>query len=337
MIEVSEDNAVDYLHAKGRISRDALARASALGGGVSNVVLRVEIEGQAPIVIKQARERLRTAKEWRCKLDRIWTEVAALERLGEIGSSDSVPKILFQERDDYLFAMSHAPNGSVVWKELLLAGDAEPKLARLAGETLGLWHARTFAKKIDALLDLEIFDQLRVDPYYRAIALVHETAAKPIGELIDLMNTTTDRTLVHADFSPKNILIHENGLTVVDFETAHVGDPAFDLGFFASHLLLKSIHMGKNHETYHFLLREFFDSYRGQVEGLPGRHALGEREARAIRHASACCLARVDGKSPVEYLDEAGRAIARAFALEALREPPKVWEDLTSLLKRRLV
>jgi len=37
--------------------------------------------------------------------------------------------------------------------------------------------------------------------------------------------------LVLADFSPKNILITDQGIHLVDFETAHYGDPAFDLGF----------------------------------------------------------------------------------------------------------
>ena len=291
---------------------------------MSNVVLRVDVEGREAIVLKQSRERLRTAQEWLCKLDRIWTEVAALELLGAIGPKDSVPTILFKEPDDYLFAMSHAPEDSVVWKGRLLAGDADPKLARLAGETLGLWHANTFSKTIDALADLTIFDQLRVDPYYRAVARVHSDARERINELIASMNSSNDRTFVHADFSPKNILIHKNGLTVVDFETSHVGDPAFDLGFFMSHLLLKSIRAGKNHEIYHSLIFEFLEAYRARVEHGLGANALADREARGIRHASACCLARVDGKSPVEYLDDGERTIARVRAGGA----PRTAEDL---------
>ena len=53
---------------------------------------------------------------------------------------------------------------------------------------------------------------------------------------------------------------------------------------------------------------------------------------RAILHTAACCLARVDGKSPVEYLDAQGQATARSFAREALRTEPATWDALLEIL-----
>lgn len=333
--EVSAENAVDYLRSKGRIPREVSAKATELGGGVSNAVLRIDAEGRPPFVLKQARERLRTAKEWRCPLDRIRSEIAALKRLAPLNDLDaSVPIVLFQEADDYLFAMSHAPEGSIVWKELLLAGRLESKHARIAGEALGRRHAADLCEPLGPLHDWDIFDRLRIDPYYRAVARVHPAIAEPIGRLIDSLKTD-DRAFVHADYSPKNILIHSNGLFVVDFETAHIGDPAFDLGFFNSHLLLKSIRAGEASGSYLALIFEFLEGYRSAARSR-GAAVPAEREARAIRHASACCLARVDGKSPVDYLDENRRAIAREFALETLADPPDSWESLTAALQRNL-
>jgi hypothetical protein len=47
-------------------------------------------------------------------------------------------------------------------------------------------------------------------------------------------------------------------------------------------------------------------------------------------------LARVDGKSPVEYLDTDGQAAARMFARAAIQTEPATWEDLMTLFENQL-
>jgi 5-methylthioribose kinase len=144
-----------------------------------------------------------------------------------------------------------------------------------------------------------------------------------------------ERTLVLGDFSPKNILVHKQGLIMLDFECAHAGDPAFDLGFFLSHLLLKTIRAAPHDAALAARLAKlvpyFWDAYRDR------RHldeaASAALDDRAVLHAAACCLARVDGKSPVEYLDETGQAVARAFGREALRSRPPHWNSLRMILE----
>jgi 5-methylthioribose kinase len=142
------------------------------------------------------------------------------------------------------------------------------------------------------------------------------------------------RTLVLGDFSPKNILVHSGGLILLDFECAHQGDPAFDLGFFLSHLLLKTIRaVAKDPPRaghYLDLTRHFWKSYFDRRGLNSAMRAFLLR--RANRHTAACTLARVDGKSPVEYLDARGQAVARAFGREALRTEPAEFEDLLDLL-----
>src|SRR3954469_13822583 len=113
MREVTHETAADYLRETGRVSSDEAVVVRALGWGVSNVVLRVEVEGRPPFVLKQARERLRTAAHWVSRLERIWTEHAALECLAPLLPRGTVPEILFADRENYLFAMTAAPDDAI--------------------------------------------------------------------------------------------------------------------------------------------------------------------------------------------------------------------------------
>jgi 5-methylthioribose kinase len=293
---------------------------------VSNVVLRVEVEGEPPFVVKQARERLRVEMLWVSRLDRIWHETAALELLGALLPPGAVPRVLFEQRDDFLFAMEQAPPGAVPWKQQLLDGRADPEVARRAGLILGAMHAATAGHPALAeppLVETDLFDSLRIDPYYRTVVHAHPDLAPTLDDLIASM-AVPEPTFVHADFSPKNILVHGQGLTVVDFETAHAGDPAFDLGFFASHLLLKAIRAGQGGGAYLDLARGFFEAYRDRA----GAEIDDDLDGRSVRHAAACVLARVDGKSPVEYLDATGRARARSLGRGALVDGVGDWGTL---------
>ena len=165
-----------------------------------------------------------------------------------------------------------------------------------------------------------MFDQLRVDPFYRTIARVHPDLSARVEALIAQMRGVPRPCLVLADFSPKNILVHARGLTLVDFETAHAGDPAFDLGFFLSHLLLKAVRAAPGHEPYLALTRSFRDAYLGRFDAGEEDLAFGRR---VNAHAAACALARVDGTSPVDYLDPRARETVRRFARDgAAGRPP---------------
>src|SRR4051794_41416992 len=124
MWELNAENTALYLRETGRVPRDAAIVVNELAGGVSNVVLRAQVAGRPPIVIKQCRERLRVAMPWHARLDRIWAERAALELLGSILPAGMVPEVLFEDRPNYLFAMTCAPDDSVTWKTLLMDGQA---------------------------------------------------------------------------------------------------------------------------------------------------------------------------------------------------------------------
>jgi 5-methylthioribose kinase len=147
------------------------------------------------------------------------------------------------------------------------------------------------------------------------------------------MSEVSDPTFVHADFSPKNMLVHEHGLTLVDFETAHRGDPAFDLGFFLSHLILKAFRAAPNDGPFWRLADVFWSAYLRETK----LDCSSARVARGCTHAAACALARVDGKSRVDYLDPARQAAARQFACRALQRGSPTWSDLQALAAQKML
>jgi 5-methylthioribose kinase len=339
MREVTTETAADYLRETRQVPAGAATAVRALGWGVSNVVLRVEVEGQAPFVLKQARQRLRTQAYWVSSLERIWTEHAALECLAPLLPAGSVPRVLFADRENYLFAMTSAPDDAVVWKERLLTGVFEVEIARAAGSLLGLIHTATFehrALRDGPLSDTSIFDQLRIDPFYRTIARAHPEIAPAVEALIARPEGLPGNCFVHADFSPKNILVHREGLTLVDFETAHAGDPAYDVGFVLCHLLLKAAHAtsaaAPTPEA--ALIETLLGAYHAQTAALPyDRPAL---DRRCAAHAAACALARIDGKSPVDYLAPTHADAIRRFATTALHHPDLTCAELLPLLAREM-
>jgi 5-methylthioribose kinase len=341
MRELTALTAADYLRESGRVPERASVKVHEYSGGVSNVVLRVDVAGRPPFVLKQCRERLRVAMDWRARLDRIWAEHAALELLCTILPEGTVPQVRFDDRPNYLFAMTCAPDDAVTWKTRLMAGRIQPDIAARLGTILGTIHAEAPGHALlrGILSDTSLFDELRVDPYYRTIARAHPDLKPRIDALIAAMDRPADeRTLVLGDFSPKNILVHSAGLMLLDFECAHAGDPAFDLGFFLSHLLLKTIRAASIDAGLATrcaaLAPRFWDAY---LEGR-GLEAAPEADLvhRALLHAAACCLARVDGKSPVEYLDERGQAVARGFGRQALLTAPATWDALCTVLENAI-
>jgi 5-methylthioribose kinase len=327
MREIDADSAADYLRATGRVPHGVGIRVRALTGGVSNVVLRVDAYGMPPFVLKQARERLRVAMDWRAPLERIWAERAALDVLGDILPEGTVPRVLFEDRPNYLFAMTCAPDDAVTWKSRLMDGwtdrQTDIQHATTAGKLLAQVHARSVGHPVLAsiLADTSLFDALRIDPYYRTVCRVQPDLKLAIETLIATMPAAEpEPVLVLGDYSPKNILVHSGGMVLLDFECAHAGDPAFDVGFCLSHLILK-VFRARGALDYITLVDDFLLAYRELSNEAFGEERTARRMRRAVRHAGACLYARLDGKSPVEYRDELDQDAVRDVARLVLTDP----------------
>jgi 5-methylthioribose kinase len=316
MFEITEHNALDYLRGRGVEA----TRVEALSGGVSNLVLRVHAP-RGPFVLKQSRPQLRTRDAWFSDLERVYREQEVMQALADVLPGETVPRVLFTDRANFAFAMSHAPP-SRVWKEMLLAGDIGPAMGESVGRILGRVHEHSarHAERFAGFADRVVFSQLRIDPFYRRIQERRPEVAAAVQPLIDDMLKRRE-ALCHGDYTPKNMLVHERGFTLVDYETAHFGDPTMDLGLFLTHLLLKAVRRPDRRAEFFEVMRAFWQGYRAETSFRP--HA--ELERRGAGHWGACLLARIDGTSPVDYLPEEPkrelvRRLGRAILNDGLRE-----------------
>jgi len=343
--EITAENAISYLKENQHLNSEETASAEALAWGVSNVVIRIHREIGDDFVIKQSRKQLRTQAEWFSHLDRIWREWEVMQELAHLLPEGVVPRVLFEDRENYLFAMEAIDEHHQVWKAVLLDEKFDLKIARDLGDYLSAIHRKSFLNEQYQTQwgDWEIFDQLRIDPFYRFIVKAHPEIKTWVDDLIHDMSDHR-LCLVLADFSPKNILLTDQGIHLVDFETAHFGDPAFDLGFFLSHLLLKAVCFQQSGVGCLQLAESFWDQYINHGPSFPkGAHPrvieMQEQELglRTIRHLAACMLSRVDGKSTVDYLTEPMlQDQVRSFALSLILDPPASIPQAMSRLNEML-
>ncbi|HVS34043.1 MAG TPA: aminoglycoside phosphotransferase family protein [Gemmataceae bacterium] len=324
MLELTAANAADYVRRKGWI-RPGPVEVEPLGGGVSNAILRVRTPERV-FVLKQSRPQLRTRDAWFSDLDRVFREQEVMHVLHPLLPPLTVPEILHSDRNDYVFAMSSAADGARSWKESLLAGAIDMAIGERAGAVLGRMHDATARNPslIESFHNRTVFVQLRVDPFYRRIQERRPEVAAAVAPLVDGLMASRE-ALCHGDYSPKNILTHEHGFTLVDYETAHQGDPAMDLGFFLSHLLLKAARRPAERRRFFELTRMFWRGYGSLATFIPQ----AQMERRAVGHCGLCLLARIDGTSPVDYLAaEDQREAVRRLGRALLLEQPTAWEDV---------
>ena len=316
-----------FLREQGLLAPEQSARFASLAGGVSSDIWRVSLPDGRTICIKRALPRLKVAAEWYAPVSRNATEWAWIEFAAR-HVPDAVPRPLAHDADAGLFAMEYlAPEDHPVWKRQLLDGRVEPGTAAAVGRVLATLH---LAGSRDAAIERAFdtgaqFHALRLEPYLLATAGVHPALAPALEALVE-RTAGTRLALVHGDVSPKNILVGPRGPVFLDAECAWYGDPAFDIAFCLNHLLLKCLVRPLERGA----LRRSFEAFVDAYFPLAGFEPRAELEARAASLLPGLVLARVDGKSPVEYLTgERDRELVRQVAAPLiLRAPARLAEVL---------
>jgi 5-methylthioribose kinase len=215
------------------------------------------------------------------------------------------------------------------WKSLLLSGRLEEDHVHQFGQWLGTVHRHSWLRRDElapAFDDRSFFESLRVEPYYQYTATRVPVAAAFLEDLIAVTRTRR-LALVHGDYSPKNVLVHAGRLVVLDYEVVHWGDPAFDVGFGLTHLLSKAHHVRGHRADFARAASNFFRVY---VETLGDVPWADDIEPHAVAHALGCLLARSQGRSPLEYLEPAGRQRQRDAVLTLIPRPPARVDELAS-------
>jgi 5-methylthioribose kinase len=300
------------------LSRDASFTMKPLTGGVSSRILLIEAEGKS-FCFKQAMPKLNVRADWYAPVERSRAEVAWINAANAI-LPGIAPKILGEDSELHAFAMAYLPLEKYsIWKSDLQGGGALWKTAHAAGHALAAIHAATAgnAKMAESFDNAEQFHALRVDPFILAVARKHPNIAERL-ETIAAQLSTARIALIHGDFSPKNILVGgPHGLIILDAECATFGDPAFDVAFCLTHLMLKQLSNSENRIQATEAFQDLLASYK---KGLVWE-SWNDFEQRLVNLLPALILARIDGKSPVDYLDNATRDVVRAFAAHRIAYP----------------
>ncbi|MEO8507284.1 MAG: aminoglycoside phosphotransferase family protein [Betaproteobacteria bacterium] len=300
------------------VSTDQHIRLTPLAGGVSSDIYRADLPSGV-VCVKRALARLKVAADWQVPVDRNRYEVEWMRVAAQIVPA-AVPAILGEDAQAGAFAMAWLPPEHFpVWKTLLAAGSASVESAMHVGDVLGRIHAGT-ADRPDLAARFPtdaLFHALRLDPYLVTAARAHPDLADRLHALV-ATTAATKRVLVHGDFSPKNILVGPDGPVILDAECAWYGDPAFDVAFVLNHLLLKGVWRPAGGPEYAAMFRALVAAYRHHVDWEPWA-ALDARTAALL---PGLMLARIDGKSPVEYISEpATKDAVRRFARARLAAP----------------
>lgn len=322
----------DGLRAMRLLPPGATAHGEPLAGGVSSDIWRVVLPDGREACIKRALPKLKVAADWRAPVVRNRYEARWLARAAA-ASPHSVPALLGQDEATGTLAMEWLPpEAHPVWKARLRDGVADAAFAAEVGRRLARIQeqvARQPALSADFPTD-QLFHAIRLEPYLIATARVHADLA-PALEALAARTAATKRTLVHGDVSPKNILVGPHGPVFLDAECAWWGDPAFDLAFCLNHLLLKCLWTPRAARGF----LACFDALAAAYLAGVAWEAPAALEARAASLLPGLFLARVDGKSPVEYLTEEKdknrvRRVARALLLappDRLSTVRAAWEE----------
>jgi len=310
---------LSFLKKIGLVDENSLIHLTPMSGGVSSDIYRLDI-GEKFYCLKQALPKLKVDVDWYADTGRSYYEAEWL-RYARSVNENNAPAILAYDRNAGFILMDYLPSEQYpVWKKQLLDGIIDADFATRVGKETARLHADSHNNQY--LMELfktdSMFYQLRIEPYLLFMREKYRDykIQSVLTELAESLNTT-HITLIHGDVSPKNILAGPDGPVFLDAECAYYGDPAFDLTFCLNHLLLKSIWNPESSVDYIYAYKSLVAAYLEQVSW----ENIDEFVHRCLRLLPALMLARIDGKSPVEYLTQnSQKELIRRFCTPRLLE-----------------
>lgn len=323
---------VEFLQTHGVVDAGSEPTLTPMSGGVSSDIWLVD-DGTRRVVVKTPLPALRVADDWQAPTERSRSEADWLAVVGDF-LPGACPAVLAYDEVRHLLALEYLdPAQHRLWKQDLMEGRVDVEVAAAVGNRLGQIHRRSSASPgLAAKFATDhLFIALRLEPYFERLVDHHPQLAEPINKLVR-RTLANQFALVHGDVSPKNILIGPDGPVFLDAETAWWGDPAFDVAFCLNHLLLKSLLPGHDLERHLKAVVAFATEYSAYVMWESPKLL----ESRVAGLLPALLLARVDGRSPVEYLDEQQRSQVRGFAVPLVLNPPADLSELIGLWRSAL-
>lgn len=304
-----------------------------LTGGVSSDIWRIDTP-QGPVCAKRALAKLRVAADWHAPIERNLYEARWMQ-VADAAAHGCAPRVLGQHPALGVLVMSYLPPADhPLWKRQLSEGRAEVATAQAVGRTLVRIHAHAAAHpELAAQFDTDtIFFDIRLEPYLLATAARHPDLAPRLQALV-AQTQAHKQALVHGDVSPKNILVGLHGPVLLDAECAWWGDPAFDIAFCLNHLLLKCLWVPPASTDFLVCFAALTEAYLEGVNWEP-RAAVEQRAAALL---PGLLLARVDGKSPVEYVtSEPQRDVVRRAARALLQRPVAQLAEVSAAWRQEL-
>lgn len=336
MIDIAQEEVLEqYLQKKLLVKSNDDHKIYYCKGGVSGTVAFVQRKEKKPLIIKQALAQLKTKDTWICDPNRMYIEYESNRIYHEL-MPNYAPEVYFYDQDNYIYGREAVPDGCPMWKENLMQGILDFEVARKSIEVLVEIHNECSVREDikEKFKDKEIFYGLRISPYIDFTVGKHPEItefAKRISQ--EMMESSI--TLVHGDYSPKNIMVIGRDISVLDYEVAHYGHPAFDMAFFSNHFILKAIKFTDYSGAYLAMLKYIVNIYFSKMNYMDKNRF----ESTYIRTLAMLMLARVDGKSPVEYLvgDIKKQELVRQISLQMINEKVETFNKAYKVLLKNLV
>ncbi len=316
------DSVKKYLVEAGIVDKSDEAVVENLGGGVSSSVWKIMLKNNR-LVMKQALEKLKVVNDWFSDVERIHREHEVMDALVDFLPKGAIPKVLHVDYINHTYMMTCAEEEAHTWKDILMKGIFSVSIAENSASLLRKMHLHS--NSINSgdkarFQDQKYFIQLRVEPFHRCLMQKYSGLSSSIQKLIDEL-TLQKTCLVHGDFSPKNLLVEKDeNIVLIDFEVAHWGNPVFDLAYCTGHLMLKGWYLKKQEEALK-LIEVFLAKYDSEVKNL-------------IPHLGLMLLARMDGKSPVNYIcEENMKNLIRKVAINWIQDKAEYPGTLQNIQK----